>query len=253
MGSFWLVVSFFGIIGQFLIDYLIKKKKLKFRIAVIVLILTFAAIFLNSIEQKKDNDQLFEQLSKINVQNEELRNKLIGRDSAIANIRFQYDSLFFQYAILHASITTISKQQSETKYLGEITVEEIGKSREIIESIRQKSGIRSISTDLRKSLINILSTSTGRVNISSVANNPEAYSLKIELLDIFRDSGWEVNEGSTYISSQSRFGIRIKIKDGNYPKRAERIAESLKLANLNWAVQYDETLQADDISIMIDH
>lgn len=253
MGFIWLIISIIGILGQFFIDYLVKQKKRKVRIAVFVLLLTIFAIILSAVEQNKDNDHLSEQLSKINVQNVELQNKLISRDSAIANIRFQYDSLLFQNAILHASLTTISKQQSEAKYLGEKTVEEINKSRDAIETLRQKSGIRSVSSELRTSIINILSTFTGRVAISSVANNPESDSLKIEFLNIFRDSGWEVKEGSTYISSQSRLGIRIKIRDANYPKRLESITESFNIANLKWAIQYDEALQVDDIYIMIDH
>ncbi len=253
MLSFWFIVSICGIGGQFLIDYLIKKKRQKFIAGIIVMAFTILALALNTMDQSKETGKTSVQLSEIKLQNQELQKKLIGRDSAIAAIRSQYDSIRFQNGALQTSLANISKQQAEAKSLGQKTVEEVDRSRAAIESIRQKTGIRSISSEARARMIQILAPGRGKVSVSSVANNPEAYSLKVALIDILKTAGWNVREGSAYFTMPPRIGITIIVKNASYPKRAELITECLNLCNLKWSSQFDDKLLDDDISVMVDH
>jgi hypothetical protein len=226
IGMTLIFVATIGIIGQFFIDYIIKKKKCKKIIGLVLMLCAGLGIWGSYYLQEKENKSLSKDLSDIKKSNVKLSSNLELRNADLLHIRGQNDELKLQ-------IAELKKQQDEIKIISELATKEISRSREVINSIGTASISRGMSQIDKIKIIEILNKFNNKeVSITSVLGDTEALSFAEQLKEVFTQAGWKVDGINQAVYKKAVNGIIIKIKNKALPDHIKAIVRSLILIRM---------------------
>lgn len=226
LGITLIFIATIGIIGQFLLDYIINNRKCKKVVGLILMLCAGLGIWGSYYLQEKENKSLSKNLTEIKEGNIKLTSILEQRDADLMHIRGQNDELKIQLAEL-------KKQQDEIKIISELATKEISRSREVINNISATSISRGMSQIDKIKIIGILNKFENKeVRITSVPGDTEALRFAEQLKEVFTQAGWKVDGIDQALYKKAVTGIIIKIKDKELPNHIKAIVRSLNLIRM---------------------
>lgn len=79
-----------------------------------------------------------------------------------------------------------------------------------IQSVSQSTlGRRALSPEIRASMVALLRTQPTRIGFASIGGDREAADFKQQLMDVFREAGWDVVDKETFMFLNQRRGVSI--------------------------------------------
>ncbi|MDC6365524.1 MULTISPECIES: hypothetical protein [Flavobacteriaceae] len=251
-----IIISSLALIFQFLVDYLVKSKKKKFRIGIFILTLGLGSIWFAFIDNNKNKrldevkhqEELSEQknrFNRIDSINQELNTEIKIRNKDLNQIKFQNDSLIIR---LH----DLNKSQEKYLTLTEFSAKEISKSRNALENIGLKTVSRGVSEYDKIQILGILKRFKGsELTLTSIMGDSESFKFAHEIKELFELANWKVNGINQAMYTVPKEGVIICVNSKDYPKRVNGIFESFKLINIIAKGELKPSLESTEVELII--
>ena len=251
-------VTFIGLLFQYLIDFLIKKDVVKRIVGAVILLFTLASLIISLISQEKGKSELNGQLQHIDSTNVSLNTVLKLRNRDLEIIKIQNDSLKYK-------INELSKSQNEFLTITKENNKELKRFSQSIKDFQNAA----IQTDTQSDLLNrpfsrgispidkikmrdILKKHVGsKITITTMLGDPEAFQFADQIKEVFINSGWEVDGINQAIYNRPVVGLKIKVKNRNYPSRVNTIIAAFNLLRLQIEGWLDESYTENQVELIV--
>ena len=241
-----IIIASIGILLQFILDHIDKTKTRKKIVGITIVACTLAGLWGSYAVQKGESKELNSTLDTLKYQNSQLGIDLGKRDSSLNKIRSQNEFLI-------DLMIALNKEQKKTNIL--ILARNITEASRVSDVRDERNVIkpnREFDREAEKKMISLLSSYKGsKITLNSIMGNQEAFVFAKRLKDILSSAGWVVDGVNQAIYTSPIIGTFVKVKNQQYPKRVDAIAESFKVAGIPLEGFMGENIGSDDVEIII--
>ncbi len=253
---FLIIVAITGVYIQYKIDFKTKKEKGKSRLGLIIFITSLAGILGSNIKQHLDSVNLQDNFDSLQVVNRVLSHKLDScnnsiriANNSIDSIQIKADSLLVDNKYLKY---VLNRTESNLIELGKKTEKGFDENQKKISEIKQVAvkKARKVPENIRELMTSELSKYKEKSIQFFTVNTYEALQFSSTLQNIYRESGWTVNNNLLLAPGEKAIGIGFELNP-NYSENVRASYQLLELLNYKLVPIRKNELSTDELNIII--